>query len=87
VVLWLGYGAHDREIVVRLPVGAKDFALLQYVKSSSIAHPASYSVGAGCKGILSAGVKGLGHEADRSSNAEIKNEWIYNSISQHDLMA
>jgi hypothetical protein len=48
------YGLDDRAIVVRFPVGAKDFSSSLCVQTGSGAHPASYTMGTGG---LSPGVK------------------------------
>ena len=42
-VQWLCYGLEVREIVVRLPARARDFSLLQSVRSVTGAHPIYYS--------------------------------------------
>jgi len=38
-------------------------------------------------GIISAELKQPGHEACHSFIAEVRNQWIYNSISRHTFMA
>jgi hypothetical protein len=53
------------------------FSVLHRVQIGSGAHPASYPMGTG--------VIAVGHEADHltSSNAEVKNTWIYTSTLSH----
>jgi hypothetical protein len=63
---------------VRIPVGTRDFALLQKVQTDSGAHLASYTMGTG---VLSRGVKRPDHDVYHSppSSDEIRNEWRYTS--------
>jgi hypothetical protein len=73
----LSYGLDDRGSRVRFPGGgARNFSLYHRVENGSVAHPASYPTAS------SLGVKRPGREADHSpqTSAEVKDEWIYNSI-------
>jgi hypothetical protein len=42
-----GYGLDDREVGVRVSVGARNFSLLHVVQIGSGAHPTSYPMGTG----------------------------------------
>jgi len=71
--------------VVLLPLGAKDLAVLRNVLHLPIQHVIKLVLDV--TGILSAELKQLRHEACQSFIAAVRNEWLYNSISQHTFMA
>jgi len=58
----------------RIPVGTRDFALLQNIQTVPVAHLSSYTMGTG---LLSRGVKPPDHDVYHSppSSDEITNEW------------
>jgi hypothetical protein len=74
-----GCGLDGRGVGVRVQVG-QDFSPLHVIHTRSGAHPASYPMGSG--GSFPE-VKRPGREADHSppTSAEVKNMWIYTSIS------
>jgi hypothetical protein len=47
LVQWLGYGVAIYGIVVRFPVGARDFSLLRSLQTGFGAHPTSFFSGTG----------------------------------------
>jgi hypothetical protein len=49
-----GYGLHDREVAVRVPVG-QEFSLLHVVQTGSGVHPASYPMDTSFSGDKAAG--------------------------------
>jgi hypothetical protein len=73
-----GYGLHDREVGIRVPVGSRFFTS-PIVQTGSGVHPASYTLG--IRGPLPE-VKRPGCEADHSppTSAKVKKMWIYTSI-------
>jgi hypothetical protein len=59
---------------IRIPVGSRDFCLLQNVQAGPGAHLASYSVGTG---VISRGKSGHGVNHSPPSRAKVKNVWSY----------
>jgi len=59
---------------IRIPVGLRDFSLLQNVQAGPGAHLASYSVGTG---VISPRKSGHGVNHSSLSSAEVKNVWSY----------
>jgi hypothetical protein len=69
-VVGIATGLRAGRSEVRIPVGARDFSLLQNIQTGSGAQPASY--------VMVPGVKRLGREVNHSPefSAEVQNEWI-----------
>jgi hypothetical protein len=81
----LGYGLDDWGSRVRFLASAGNFSLHHRVQNGSLAHPASYPMGA--RGSFPGG-KRQGREADHSppSSAEVNNVWSYTSTPQYAFM-
>jgi hypothetical protein len=62
----LGYGMNNQRIVVRFPVGEREFNLRQSIHSGSGTHPISLPMGTG---ELPSGLKRSGPEANHSSSS------------------
>jgi hypothetical protein len=75
----LGYEVNGPGFRVRVPAKARDFSLLQNVKTGSGSHTASCSMG---KGVRSWGLKGPGRDVNQAplSSAQLKCDWSYTSI-------
>jgi hypothetical protein len=85
VVSILSYGVYSRGIVVRFPVGARDFFQLE-VQTGSTAHQTSYSAGEEVHflGGKAAGIVKLAHSTP--SSADSKNECNYKSTFSYAFM-
>jgi hypothetical protein len=82
VNLWL----EDLEVVIRFPAGASEFSLLQKLQTGCRTHQALHSMGTIGNFPWNKTAR-VSDKDTRPANADVKNEWSFNSTTSHAFMA